>query len=152
MYKIHTVANRLMPANVFSIEAKSIICNDVTLPREFDEAASYNPHNVRMWLIGHMHGAVCAIFASHEQDAFDAACDADMMECFLVTDEDDLKDYYSHDAGVTGPDYTPLGNASEPHNLDDCWIAEVELIVPRDIKLIVKLARASEGGHDNLDF
>ena len=155
MFKIHTVANRLMPANVFNVSPETIICNDVMLPEAIDNASRYNPHNVRMFLIGHMHGPVCAIFASHEQDALDSACDAGMMECMQVS-EDDTKSYYEacnengeHPEGIN---YTTLGNAGELHDLDDCWIAEVELKADRDIQLIVALARASESGHDTLDF
>lgn len=150
MFKIHTIANRLMPANVFSVSPESIICNDVMLPSDFDCSSVFNPHNVRMFLIGHMHGPVCAIFASCEQDALDAAVDANMMECFMVSEED-AKEYYSAEEGQQ-VNYTALGNAGELHDLEDCWIAEVEFKADRDIKLIVALARAGEGGHDTLDF
>lgn len=144
MHKIYTKSNRLMTANEFNLEEHNILCNDVNLPSELMN--SYNPHNIRMWLIGHMHGSVCAVFASNEQDALDNACDANKMESFLVdtngVDEQDLE----HE------NYTYLGNAGEAHDLDDCWIAEVDFKAERDIKLIVKLARAYEGGHDTLDF
>ena len=152
MYTIHTKGNRLIHRQTVMLEAKDIICNDVNLPKEFDEVSNFNPYNIRLWVIGNEYGAVCAIFASHEQDALDNACDANAMESFLVTNEEDLKEYHSHDAGVTGPDYAALGNASELHDLNNCWIAEVDLQANRDIMFIVKLARASEGGHNNLDF
>jgi len=114
------------------------------------ECCGVNPYNVRLWLIGHCHGPVCAIWASHEQEALDNACDANMLECFLMPEEDiaeciaDGNDPYEI--------HTGLGNASELHNLDDCWMAEVDMQAGRDIQLIVKLARASEGGHGTLDF
>ena len=155
MFKIHTIGNRLTPVNVFSVSPEEIICNDVMLPGALDSASRYNPHNVRMFLIGHCHGPVCAIFASHEQEALNAAVDADMRGCFIVSEED-TKTYYEacnengeHSEGIN---YMALGNADELHNLDDCWIAEVELKADRDINLIIALARASEGGHDTLDF
>lgn len=154
MFKIHTKANRLMAANEFNLEGKNIICNDVFLPREFDNASRYNPHNVRLWLIGHFYGAVCAIFASHEQDALDAACDANMMESFQVSEEESEAYYEALDDSGEHPDgisYTGLGNASELHNLDDCWIAEVDFDASRDALLIVALARASQDGADNLE-
>ena len=156
MYTIHTKAiNRgpfnCRPAMSFDLEADKIICNDVMLPAAIDESSRFNPHNVRMWIIGHAHGDVCAIWASHEQDALDSACDANMLECFLVTDESDLIEagYYTDEYDGR---YTGLGNTGEPHNLDDCWLAEVEFDPARDILLITRLARASEGGHDTLDF
>lgn len=46
---------------------------------------------------------------------------------------------------------THLGNAGELHNLDDCWIAEVDFEASRDIKLIIALVRASANGEDTLD-
>lgn len=144
MYKIYTKSNRLMTANEFNVEEHNIICNDVNLPSEIMDG--YNPYNNRMWLIGHMHGLVCAIFAPNEQEALDNACDEGKMESFLVdtngVDEQDLE----HE------NYTYLGNAGEAHDLDDCWIAEVDFKAERDIKLIVKLARAYEGGQASLDF
>lgn len=150
MFTLHTKANCLRGCNEFSVSPESIICNDVTLPREFDMdsgcALTHDTYDARLWLIGHSHGPVCAIWASCEQDALDAACDANMMECFLVS-EDDLKECID-----TYEVYTALGNAGELHNLDDCWIAEVEMLPSRDIQLIVKFARAAEGSHDTLDF
>lgn len=156
MFTLYTKANRLMTPNQSKVSPESIICNDVMLPATMDEASRYNPHNVRLWLIGHFHGPVCAIFASHEQDALDAACDANMMESMAVSEED-TKAYYDacdpntgeHPEGVS---YTHLGNAGELHDLDEAWIAEVDFEAERDILLIVKLARAAEGGHDTLDF
>lgn len=148
MYTIYTKANRLMPANQFNIEAEHILCNDVTLPREFDEASRYNPHNVRAWLIGHMYGAVCMVWASCEQDALDNAVDANMLDCMLV-DDADLVDY---DFENNPSEYCFLGNASEAFDLADCWMAEVDFQLPRDSNLVIKLARASEGGYDTLDF
>lgn len=146
MFTIYTKANRLMSANQFNIEGKSIICNDVNLPENIEH--SYNPHNVRMWLIGHYHGPVCAIFASNEQDALDAACDANMMESFMLS-EDDAEEYY--ELPEDEQTATHLGNAGELHNLDDCWIAEVDFEASRDIKLIIALVRAPANGDDTLD-
>ncbi len=148
MYTIYTKANRLMPANQFQVACGNIVCNDVTLPAEFDEASRHNPHNVRLWIVGHCHGPLCCIWASCEQDALDNAVDASMLDCMLV-DPADLVDY---DYESNPDNYSFLGNASEPFNLDDCWMAEVDLATPRDNYLVIKLARASEGGHDTLDF
>lgn len=156
MFKLYTKANSMMVANEFNLEGEHIICNDVMLPGDIDSDARYNPHNVRMWLIGHYHGAVCAIFASTEQDALDEACDKGQLESFQVSEEETQAYHEACDPDTgehpDGINYTGLGNASELHDLDDMWIAEVEFKADRDIALIVKLARASEGGHDNLDF
>lgn len=148
MYTVYTKSNRLMPANQFSVAPENIICNDVMLPAEFDEAGRYNPRGVRLWIIGHLHGYICCIFASNEQDALDESVDHNMLDCMLV-DTADLVDY-DYENNPMG--YTFLGNASEAFCLDDCWMAEVEFQLPRDIHLITKLARASEGGEENLDF
>jgi hypothetical protein len=114
-----------------------IICNDVSLPAHIEQ--SFNPHNVRAWVIGHEHGPICAIFASCEQDALDNACDANMLECLLITDPDDVTDESAH-----------LGNASEAHDITHAWIAEVDFNAGRDISLIVALVRAGESGADTL--
>lgn len=120
------------------IEGEKIICNDVNLPKHIE--STYNPHNVRLWAIGHEFGAVCAIFASNEQDALDAAVDADQMDFCLAEEQD-------HD----NEHLTPLGNASDLFDLSTVWIAPVEFDAARDIKLIVALARAAESGADTLE-
>jgi hypothetical protein len=144
MYTIRTKANCLMSASFFDLEPRDIVCNDVILPSEFDHASRYNRHNVSMWLIGNEYGAVCAIFASHEKDALDSACNIGMMEEFLI--------HKDSTTGLYDKDGTTLGNDGKLHDLDHCWVAEADLQAERDIKLIVKLARADEAGHDHLDF
>lgn len=123
------------------IDAAKIICNDVTLPRAIDADAGMNPHNVRLWAIGHEFGAICAVFASHAQDAMDAAVDANELDCLMA----EVQDYDDETL-------TPLGNASELFDLAHAWIGEVEIDPARDILLITKLVRAAEQSKDNLDF
>lgn len=124
------------------LEGEKIICNDVCLPKSID-ITSYNPHNIRGWVIGHEFGPICMIFASHEQDAFDAAVDTNMLECLLVDDQENLSE---EERG----EYAPLGNASELHDLTHAWIGEVEYEPARDIHLIVALIRAMENSTDTL--
>lgn len=130
-----------MASMAFEVKSENIICNDVTLPREIDNNSGMNPHNVRLWVIGHPYGAVC---------------DAGMLESFVLS-EKDSNTYPAECDDKTGvhPDgieYTSLGNAGELHDLTDCWITEADLQAARDIQLIVKLARAAEGGHETLEF
>jgi hydroxyethylthiazole kinase-like sugar kinase family protein len=123
------------------LEGERIICNDVMLPGAIDGASRYNPHNVRLWLIGHVFGAVCAVFASCDQDALDAACDADALDAFLAEDQTDHEN----------ESLTALGNASELFALSDMWMGEVAFDAARDILLITALARAAESGADMLE-
>jgi hypothetical protein len=120
------------------IEGEKIICNDVNLPGHIE--CTYNPYNVRLLVIGHQFGAVCAIFAACDQDALDAAVDAGQMDFCLAEEQD-----YDNE------ELTPLGNASELFDLSTVWIAPVEFDAARDIKLIVALARAAESGADTLE-
>lgn len=122
------------------LEGENVICNDVMLPANFDAASRYNPHNLRLWVIGHEFGAICAVFASGEQDAFDAAVDANKLDCLLAENQN-----YDDDT------LTPLGNASELFDLTHAWIGEVEFDAIRDIALIVALARASESCTNTLE-
>jgi len=121
------------------VKAENILLNNVILPRAIDGKNAFNPHNVRLWVIGHEHGAICAVWASHEQDAFDEAVDANKLDCLMADEQD-----YDDDS------LTPLGNASELFNLSYIWIGEVEFEASRDIQLIVDIVRASEQGLDNL--
>ena len=119
------------------IEQENILCNDVMLPAHIE--SSYNPNNIKLWVIGHTFGAVCAVFASCGQDALDAAVDANKMDAFLAENQD-----YENE------ELTPLGNASELFDLSDFWMGEVSFDAARDIGLIVALVRASENGSDTL--
>ena len=122
------------------LEGEKIVCNDVNLPQEIDASNSFNPHNVRAWVIGHEFGSICMIFASHEQDALDDAVDAGMLDCMMAEEQD-------HD----DESLTPLGNASELFELTHAWIGQVEFDAARDIQLIVALVRASANGSDTLE-
>lgn len=140
-YTIHLRQNLPFAQNpaLCELEGARILCNDVMLPASIDASCRYNPHNVRLWVIGHVFGAVCAVFASHEQDAMDSAVDAGLMESFAI-DPDDADDETAY-----------LGNAGEPFNLADAWIGEAAFDPARDILLITALVRASESGADNLE-
>ena len=127
--------------SIVELEGEHILCNDVQLPREIDHENSYNPHNIRAWVIGHEHGPICMVFASHEQDALDAAVDLNALECLLEEDQDQANE---------DGELTPLGNASELHDLSYAWIGEVEFEPGRDIKLIVSLVRAGANGDATL--
>lgn len=116
-----------------------IFANDVILPRSIDSDCGINPHNVRLWVIGHEFGAICAVWASNEQDALDAAVDLNALDCFMAEDQN------CEDESLTS-----LGNAGELFDLSYAWIGEVQFDAQRDIQLIVALVRASEAGSDTL--
>lgn len=119
------------------LDGEAILLNDVNLPGHIEH--TYNPHNVTLWVIGHEHGALCAVWANCEQDALDEAVDAGMLDCLMADEQD-------HD----NEDLTPLGNASELFDLNSVWMGEVEFDAARDIKLIVTLVRQSAEGDDTL--
>jgi hypothetical protein len=121
------------------LEGEKILCNDVNLPAMIDPDNRYNPHRIRLWIIGHEFGAICAVFAGSAQDALDNACDLNMLDCLMA----ETQDY--DDSSLT-----PLGNASELFDLTYAWTGEVEFDAARDIHLIVKLVRAQAEGADTL--
>jgi hypothetical protein len=113
------------------INDKDILLNDVVLPQEF------NPHNVRLWIIGHEFGAICAVWASCEQDAFDEMLNAGYEHFLVENPEEDLE-------------YCYLGNAGEPCNLDYAWITPVEFDFVRDYRALIALAEARGAGQSVL--
>lgn len=119
------------------LEGENILLNDVNLPEHIER--SYNPHNVKLWVIGNEYGALCGAWGSSEQDALDAAVDAGLLDCLMAEEQD-----YDNE------DLTPLGNASELFDLNSVWVGEVEFDAARDIKLIVALVRESAEGKDTL--
>jgi hypothetical protein len=141
-YTIHMGQNFPFAQNpaFCEIDGGKILCNDVTLPAEIDASCKYNPHRVRAWLIGHVFGAVCMVFASCEQDALDSAVDGNLMDAFLSADQNHADE-----------NLTSLGNAGELFDVSDFWIGEVSFEPSRDILLIVALARAAESGADTLE-
>lgn len=121
------------------LEGEKIALNNVILPKTIDTDGAYNPHGVRLFVIGHEHGAICAIWASHEQEAFDEACDANFIDSLMAENQD-------HDDDTL----TPLGNASELFDLTYAWVGAVEFDAARDIQLIVSIVRAVENQKDTL--
>ena len=119
------------------LEGENILLNDVNLPEHIER--SYNPHNVKLWVIGNEYGALCGAWGSSEQDTLDAAVDAGLLDCLMAEEQD-----YDNE------DLTPLGNASELFDLNSVWMGEVEFDAARDIKLIVALVRQSAEGDDTL--
>lgn len=121
------------------IEGEKILLNNVILPRAIDPENAFNPHNVRLFVIGHEFGAICAVWAGHEQEAFDVACDGNMLDCLMSENQDHEDD-----------SLTPCGNASELFDLAHAWCGVVEFEPARDIVLIVDIVRASENQKDTL--
>ena len=121
------------------LEPDRILCDDIMLPSSIDAACRFSTHNTRLWVIGHEFGAICAVFASCEQDALDAAVDADMLDCCLI-----------EEPAVIDEETAYLGNAGKPFDLTYVWIGQVEFDAARDILLITALCRAAGAGADNL--
>lgn len=121
----------------FELYEGNILVNNVVFPWE------YNPHRVRLWVIGHEFGPIVALWADCEQDAFDEMLDQN-YEHFLVQPED-----VDPELDAEGF-YTNLGNAGEPCDLSYAWIKDVTLDPVRDLRLIVALAEARGAGVDNL--
>lgn len=128
-----------LPVREVELPDEKILCNDVILPWEI------NPHNCRLWIIGHEFGAVCAVWANHEQDALDEIVDSDNGDSFLVSEKDQKE--ASEDERE---EWVHLGNAGEPCNLDYAWIQQVRLDPAQDYKLLCLFAEARGAGQDTL--
>lgn len=117
------------------LELDRILGNNVVLPGEF------NPHNVRLWVIGNEFGAMGAVWADCQGDALDELVDADLGSGLLI-DESDADEETSR-----------LGNAGEPADLSHAWMGEVELLEPRDAALLAhfKMLRGDESPTVNPD-
>lgn len=125
------------------LPAERILCNDIFIP----EIDRFNPHSVRLWLIGNEYGALAACWASCEQDAMDEAFDAGLLESFEVSEEDVAKSTDDEREG-----WVALGNAGEYCNLDYAWIEPVTLDRSRDFELLMAFAYAKGDCSDTLDF
>jgi len=122
-----------LPARSVELENDCILCNHITLPWDF------NPHGVRLWVIGNEFGALGAVWASHEQDAFDELVNANLGAALLIDESD---------ADEESP---RLGNAGEPANLDNAWIQAVQWDLARDCQTLCRFAEARGNNQDTLD-
>jgi len=129
-----------LPAREVEIENERILCNDIRFPWES------HPYNLALWVIGNEFGAVCAVWAEHEQGALDCMIDENLGDSFLVSSED-----YEKMEQAEKDDCACLGNAGEPCNLDYAWMQKVEFKGERDFKLIAKFAEARGAQAENLD-
>lgn len=127
------------------LEDSEVLCNNVVLPEEF------NPHNVRLWVIGNEYGALCALWADCEQYALDTLIDEGKGNSFLVP-EDEVKAARLTAEDDCPEEWTSLGNAGELCDLTHAWIAPVEFEPARDWKLLCRFAEARGQGSDTLYF
>lgn len=117
-----------------------ILLNNVLFPNSIDIDAGYMPHDIRAWVIGNEYGTLCMVWASHEQEAFDEACDAGLIDCLMAENQD-----YENE------ELAPCGNAGELFDLSYAWIHEVQWDATRDIQLIVRIIRAVENQQTTLE-
>lgn len=144
--KLHLCAVNGGPFNckpAFDIELDNdrILCNDVHLPWE-----SHMRGGPKLYVIGNEFGAVCAVWADCEQEAFNEMVDSDLGDSFLVS-EDDQKDATEAEQ----EEWERLGNADEPCDLTYAWIQVVGFDYLRDIQLLCRFAEARGNGSKTLD-
>lgn len=130
-----------MPGGTTELGLERILCNDIHLPIP---KGGFNPHNVRLWVIGNEFGALGAVWASCEQDALDELVDSGLGDGLLV-DEDHVKSLDQAEQD----ELAHLGNAGEPADLTYCWMAEAD--IANDIPLLLMFAQARGAGAKTLD-
>lgn len=106
------------------LEDERILANNVIFPGEF------NPHNVRLWVIGNEYGALGAVWADCESDAIDELIDSDLGGGILIDEAD------ADEETARG------GNAGEPYDTEHLWMATVRFEATHDLKLMLALAEA----------
>jgi len=91
-------------------------CKRLLAINGFSKEHSYNPHNVKAYVIHNEYGVICYAIGSHLSEALDNAVNNDCLDSCLVTDETELKDrgYYTENDN----ELCLLGNAGEPFDLD----------------------------------
>lgn len=124
--------------STYELGEQDILLNDVTMPGD------YNPHKVRLWVIGHEYGPICALWAPNEQEALDEMLDQG-YEHFLVADEDfdedlDRQGFYAH-----------LGNAGKPCDLSYAWIKPIVLEPARDFRVLLDMHLGAYLGQKTLE-
>lgn len=121
-----------------------ILCNNVIFAGEF------NPHNVRLWVLGNEYGAMGAVWADCLGDAIDELIDADLAGGILLDEGDCSPENCG--AEMENCEHGHGGNAGEAYDTDHLWAAEVNFEPVRDLAVLLKFAEARGQGADNLDF
>lgn len=86
--------------------------SDVVFLNDFIPAGSFNPYNVRPWLL-HDHGTpIAVVFASDSQEALDIAADAGKLDSLLISPSA-IDNYDEKEEGITR-----LGNACKPFDIE----------------------------------
>lgn len=119
------------------LENDRILCNNIIFEREF------NPHNVRLFVIGNEYGALGAVWASHDQEAIDTLVDEKLGDGILLDPKEMTEEELSGCATA--------GNTSEPIDSDHLWIEVVEFDKIRDFEVLMKFAEARGANVKNLD-
>lgn len=118
-----------------------ILCNHVMLPHD-----TFNPHNVRLWVIGNEYGALGAVWADCVQDALDELVDSGLGAALLVDDADFAKMEEAEREGLA-----QLGNAGEYADLQHAWIYPVIFDPAKDCPLMCAFAEARGASASTLD-
>lgn len=121
-----------LQAREIELSDERILCNDIRLPHDGSHTGP------RLWVIGSERGCLCAVWASHEEGALDAACDAGLLSSLAIEEAD------ADDSAAR------LGNYGKPHDLTHAWIQPVRLSGPDDWELIARFAEARGEGADTL--
>jgi hypothetical protein len=130
--------------NHLTLAAARVLANDVTFDGEF------NPHKIGLFVISNEYGAVCAVWASNEQDALDEAVDNGLMDSFAVEGPISFDEKEQADEDEDGITVTRLGNAGEPFYLDNCAVSRVSQD-DMPVGLMLAFAEARGEGADTLD-
>lgn len=120
-----------LPAREIELEDERICANHVILPWE------NNYHHTRLFVIGNEFGALGAVWADHEQDAFDELVDQNLGDGLLVPADD-----VSAMTDDERDELANLGNAGEFADLTHAWIQVVRLDETKDCRLMVRFAMA----------
>ena len=94
--------------NDYTLDADRVLTDDVTLQGEWQVGRS------SLWMIGYQFGPTCAVWASNEQEALDAAVDADFLDSSII-EEGELSEYCEDE-------YIRAGNAGEPIHSAYLWM------------------------------
>jgi hypothetical protein len=117
--------------NEITLEGERVLANEVRLPT--DPKGYGRP--TKLWVIGHEHGAMAAVWAEHQEEAFDVAADADLLLGIKAEEETEST--------------CPLGNHGDPYDLSYVWVNAVDLSEQPE-ETLLRFAEAREEGAETL--
>lgn len=108
-----------------------------------------HPHGRSLYVLGDISGAICAVWADNDQEAFDEAADQGFLDQYQV-EESEVRQRPDGDEDLDCLELIRAGNASEPFGFDQAWSAPALRLPDQEVRFIIAMACSSGRGDETV--